>query len=37
MEQRKLQRRKLRVQGVAIHFGVNVDDQDFGHSCGKPK
>ena len=35
MKDGELQRRKFRLQPVAIHLGVNVDDEDFaGHAEG---
>ena len=37
VEQLKLQRGKFFAQRIAIHFGVNVDDENFGHACGRPR
>jgi hypothetical protein len=32
MEEHKLQAGKFRTQRIAIRFGVNVDNEDFGHA-----
>ena len=37
VEELKLQRGKFFAQRIAIHFGMNVDDENFGHACGRPR
>ena len=37
VEQCELQRGKFLAQPVAIHLGMDVDDEDFGHAGGRPK